>query len=98
MQYPGFYSTYNQKRLGQITANLEQGSWGMVFSSGMSAITTSILSFLQHNGHIIFSRDLYGGTWKFAEEELPKRGIFFCYADNTLQSFQSALPLIRAMH
>ncbi|MEO9032581.1 MAG: PLP-dependent aspartate aminotransferase family protein [Ginsengibacter sp.] len=91
LQYPGFYSTYNQKRLGQIMANLEQGNWGMVFSSGMAAITTSILSFLQHNDHIIFSRDLYGGTWKFAEEELPKSGISFSYADNTLESFQSVL-------
>lgn len=90
-QYPGFYSTYNQKRLGQIMANLEQGNWGMVFSSGMAAITTSILSFLQHNDHIIFSRDLYGGTWKFAEEEFPKRGISCSYADNTLESFQSVL-------
>ncbi|MEO8111686.1 MAG: PLP-dependent aspartate aminotransferase family protein [Ginsengibacter sp.] len=90
LQYPGFYSTYNQKRLGQVMANLEQGEWGMTFSSGMAAITTSILSFVQHNDHVIFSRDLYGGTWKFAEEELPKRGISFSYADNTLESFQSA--------
>ncbi len=91
LQYPGFYSTYNQKRLGQVMANLEQGEWGMAFSSGMAAITTSILSFVQHNDHIIFSRDLYGGTWKFAEDELPKRGISFSYADNTLESFQSVL-------
>ncbi len=91
LQYPGFYSTYNQKRLGEVMASLEQGEWGMAFSSGMAAITTSILSFVQHNDHIIFSRDLYGGTWKFAEEELPKRGISFSYADNTLESFQSAL-------
>ncbi|MEP7233443.1 MAG: PLP-dependent aspartate aminotransferase family protein [Ginsengibacter sp.] len=91
LQYPGFYSTYNQKRLGQVMASLEHGVWGMAFSSGMAAITTSILSFVQHNDHIIFSRDLYGGTWKFAEDELPKRGISFSYADNTLESFQSVL-------
>ncbi len=29
LQYPGFYSTYNQKRLGQIMAELEHGAWGM---------------------------------------------------------------------
>ena len=91
LQYPGFYSTYNQKRLGEVMATLEHGAWGMAFSSGMAAITTSILSFVQHNDHIIFSRDLYGGTWKFAEDELPKRGISFSYADNKLESFQSAL-------
>jgi len=91
LQYPGFYSTYNQKRLGEIMASLEHGEWGMVFSSGMAAITTSILSFVQHNDHIIFSRDLYGGTWNFVEQELPKRGITSSYADNTLESFQSLL-------
>jgi len=91
LQYPGFYSTYNQKRLGQIMASLERGEWGMVFSSGMAAITTSILSFVQHSNHVIFSRDLYGGTWNFVEQELPKRGITSSYADNTLESFQSLL-------
>lgn len=91
LQYPGFYSTYNQKRLGQIMAVLEQGVWGMVFSSGMATISTAILSFAQQHDHVIFSRDLYGGTWKFAEQELPKRGISCSYADNTIAGFHEAL-------
>lgn len=89
LQYPGFYSTYNQKRLGQIIATLEGGDWGIVFSSGMAAISTAILSFVQKNDHVIFSRDLYGGTWQFAELELPKRSISCSFADNTLESFRS---------
>lgn len=91
LQYPGFYSTYNQKRLGKIIAHLETGEWGIAFSSGMAAISTAILSFAQHNDHVIFSRDLYGGTWKFAEQELPKRGISCSYADYTIESFKSQL-------
>lgn len=91
LRYPGFFSTYNQKRLGQIIANLEHGDWGIAFSSGMAAISTAILSFTQHDDHVIFSRDLYGGTWKFAEQELPRRNISCSYADNTLESFQSKL-------
>lgn len=91
LQYPGFYSTYNQKRLGEVMAKLERGDWGMVFSSGMAAISSAILSFAAQNDHVIFSRQLYGGTWKFAEHELPKRNISFSYADNTLESFQLAL-------
>lgn len=91
LQYPGFYSTYNQQRLGQIICNLEQGNWGMVFSSGMAAISTAILSFLTNGDHIIFSKDLYGGTLKFANEELPKRGILCSFADNTSESFRSLL-------
>lgn len=91
LQYPGFYSTYNQQRLGQIICNLEQGKWGMVFSSGMAAISTAILSFVMHNDHIIFSKDLYGGTLKFANEELPKRGIQCSFANNTSENFISLL-------
>src|SRR5690606_2825312 len=78
-------------KLGQILANLEKGSWGMVYSSGMAAISTAILSFVQQEEHVVFCRDLYGGTWKFAEKELPKRSIRFSYADNTLESFKSAV-------
>lgn len=91
LQYPGFYSTYNQQRLGQIICNLEQGNWGMVFSSGMAAISTAILSFLSNNDHIIFSRDLYGGTLKFANEELPKRGIQCSFSGNNMESFKALL-------
>lgn len=90
-RYPGFYSSYNHERLAAIIARLEHGEWGLVFSSGMAAITTAILSFAQQNDHIIFSQDLYGGTSKLAEDELPKRGIAFNYAHNTLASFQDAL-------
>lgn len=91
LQYPGFYSTYNQERLGQIICNLEQGAWGMVFSSGMAAISTAILSFINLNEHIIFSKDLYGGTLKLANEELPKRGIQCSFAGNTSESFKNLL-------
>ena len=91
LQYPGFYSTYNQESLGQIICNLEQGEWGMVFSSGMAAISNAILSFARHGEHIVFSKDLYGGTLKFAKEELPKRGIECSFADNNSNSFQSLI-------
>jgi cystathionine beta-lyase/cystathionine gamma-synthase len=91
LRYPGFSTTYNQQRVGQIMAQLEQGQWGMPFSSGMAAISTAILSFAGQHDHIIFSRDLYGGTYKFAEEELPKRGISCSYADHTPGSYQALL-------
>ncbi|WP_353195515.1 PLP-dependent aspartate aminotransferase family protein [Parapedobacter defluvii] len=91
LRYPGFYSTYNQQRTGQIIANLEGGEWGITFSSGMAAITTAILSFVQQGDHVIFSADLYGGTMALAEKELPKRGIAFSYAGNTAESFQAML-------
>lgn len=91
LRYPGFYSTYNQQRVGQIMAQLEQGNWGMPFSSGMAAISTAILSFASQGDHIIFCRDLYGGTFRFAEEELPKRGISCSYAAHSPGQFKALL-------
>lgn len=89
LNYPGFYSTYNQERLGQLIATLEQGVWGTVFSSGMAAITTAILSVANQGDHIIFAQDLYGGTLKLAAEELPKRGISCSFADTDVAHFAS---------
>jgi cystathionine beta-lyase/cystathionine gamma-synthase len=89
LQYPGFYSTYNQKRLAQIIATLEKGEWGMIFSSGMAAITTTLLTFVDNGDHIIFLRELYGGTLKFATEELPRRGITCSFATPDIKSFES---------
>jgi len=91
LQYPGFYSTYNQESLGEIICNLEQGKWGMIFSSGMAAISNAILTFVKHGEHIVFSKDLYGGTLKFAKEELPKRGIECSFANNNSDSFKSQI-------
>lgn len=91
LRYPGFYSTYNQQRTGKIIAKLEGGEWGMTLSSGMAAISTAILSFVQQRDHVIFSADLYGGTLALAEQELPKRGIVFSYAGNTVESFRAAI-------
>jgi len=89
--YPGFFTTYNQKRLGEIVAELEGGELGLVFNSGMAAISTTILSLVKAGDHILFFNELYGGTWRFATEELPQRGIQCSFAENSLESFEAAL-------
>lgn len=89
--YPGFFSTYNQKRLGEIIANLEGGIWGLAFNSGMAAITTTVLSLTKEGDHIIFFNELYGGTWKFATEELIQRGISYSFSDNSINGLEACL-------
>ena len=88
LQYPGFFSTYNQKRLGEIIARLEGAKYGIAFSSGMAAITTAILSFVKAGDHILFSRELYGGTLKFATDDLPLREISCSYAAPDIEDFR----------
>lgn len=91
LMYPGFFSTFNQKRLGDIVAKLEGGCWGLAFNSGMAAISTSILSLTKAGDHIIFCSELYGGTWKFAKDELIQRGLSYSFAGSDLESFKKCL-------
>jgi cystathionine beta-lyase len=88
LTYPGFFSTYNQKRLGTIMAKHEGGAWGIVFNSGMAAIGTAVLSFVHKGDHVIFSKELYGGTVTFASEQLPRMGISCSFAEPSLESYQ----------
>lgn len=46
-----------------------------VFSSGMSAISTVLLEFLQPGQYVLFSSPVYGGTDHFIKHVLPKWGI-----------------------
>ena len=56
-------------------AALEGAEAGLLLSSGMSAITMTILAALPDGGHVVSSRHLYGATRTLLEDELPRRGI-----------------------
>lgn len=56
-------------------AALENAEAGMIFPSGMAAITTAVLSNVQAGDHIVAQLDLYGTTYKFLEQWLFKYGI-----------------------
>lgn len=57
--------THNPTRFAyeRCVANLESGSRGYAFASGLAAIST-ILELLDSGSHIIASDDLYGGTYR----------------------------------
>src|SRR5579885_3381311 len=55
-------------------AELEGTDAALLFSSGMAAITTSILSLVKAGDHIVAQRDIYGGVTKFLTNWLPKLG------------------------
>lgn len=48
-------------------AELEQGTHGFAFASGM-AVTATLLELLPHNSHIIVMDDIYGGTYRLFEK------------------------------
>lgn len=56
-------------------ANLEGAEDCVVFSSGMSAITTTILSVVQSGDHIVITDDSYKKTLEFCQSYLKQFGI-----------------------
>ena len=60
-----------EKRL----AAMEGGVAGLCFSSGMAAITASILNICKAGQHFVSSSSLYGGTYTLFTHTLPKLGI-----------------------
>ncbi|MBS4027576.1 MAG: PLP-dependent transferase, partial [Ignavibacteriales bacterium] len=68
--------------LEECLASLENGKHGMAFGSGMAAID-SLFHLLKPNDHIIFSRNLYGGTYRIANFIWKDFGITFDFVDTT---------------
>jgi cystathionine gamma-synthase len=62
---------------------LEGTDAALLFASGMSAITTSILALVKSGDHIVAQRDIYGGVTKFLTQWLPKYGVETTLVDTT---------------
>jgi methionine-gamma-lyase len=48
---------------------------GLVFASGMAAITTTILTFIEPGAVVVHSTPVYGGTDHFMHHTLPRLGV-----------------------
>ncbi|WP_299781648.1 PLP-dependent aspartate aminotransferase family protein [uncultured Formosa sp.] len=91
-RYPRYFNTPNQESLSKKIAAIEHAEAGMVFGSGMAAISTTLLAFLKVGDHIVVQNTLYGGTSNFIREEFPKYGIEFTFTDGyEISDFESAI-------
>ncbi len=90
--YPRYLNIPNTDALGTKIAALEGTEKGMVFSSGMAAITSALLAFLQKGDHAVFQTGLYGGTFHFVSAELNRFGIEYDIAGDTrMESFEKLI-------
>ena len=69
--------------LEEACAAMEGTEAANVFSSGMGAITSSILQLCKSGDHIISSRTVYGGTYAFLKNFTPQLGIETDFVDIT---------------
>ncbi len=81
-------------------AQLEGTDAALLFSSGMAAITTSILALVKTGDHIVAQRDIYGGVTKFLSRWLPKMGVETTFVDtNDLEQHERAIrPNTKLIH
>src|SRR5580704_8100141 len=64
-------------------AELEGADAALLFASGMSAISTTVMALAKSGDHIVAQRDIYGGATKFFTQWLPKMGIETTLVDTT---------------
>ena len=79
-RYPRYFNTPNQEALCKKIARLEKSEAGLIFSSGMAAVSTTMLAFLHSGDHVVLPQTLYGGTYNFVVEEFHKFGIEYSFA------------------
>ena len=74
------------------TADLEDAEDGVVFSSGMAAITTCIMGLVSSGDHIVSIRDLYGGTVGLFADLMTRFGVETTFVEATdLNDMKSAI-------
>jgi cystathionine beta-lyase/cystathionine gamma-synthase len=73
-----FYTRYDNPTIRHVSdklAQLEHAEACLLFSSGMTAITTTLMAFLAAGDTVAVSNALYGGTLSFFNNWAPRFGI-----------------------
>ncbi|MFT4093323.1 MAG: cystathionine gamma-synthase [Niabella sp.] len=87
---PNEHKGYDYSRAGNPTrtalenafAALENGAYGLAFSSGVAA-TDAVMRLLKPGDEVIASNDMYGGTYRLFSKLWAPFGIQFNYIDTT---------------
>jgi cystathionine beta-lyase/cystathionine gamma-synthase len=69
-----------RKALEEAFAQIENGKYGLAFSSGVAA-TDAVIKLLSPGDEVITGNDMYGGTYRLFTKVFEKFGIKFHYID-----------------
>lgn len=98
--YPRHSNLPNQRAVADKLCALEQGEMGLMFSSGMAAISTALLTHLSAGDHLLVQSGVYSGAANFARKHLHPLGIEVSFTEGTSRAaFEEALrPNTRAIY
>jgi cystathionine beta-lyase/cystathionine gamma-synthase len=94
IKYLRLNNTPNHMVLQEKLATLEKGEAARVTSSGMAAISTTLLTILSSGDHLLVEKCLYGGTHDFITKDFSSFGITFDFIDG--EDPDSWKPKLRA--
>ncbi len=84
--YPRYFNTPNPDAVVKKMCVLEGSEDGVLFGSGMAAMSTAILAFAGAGDHIVMMDELYGGTHAFATDQFHRLGINYTFAATDAES------------
>lgn len=86
------HSSPSNLYLGEALAAMEACDTANVTASGMGAITATILQLCMAGDHIVSSRTIYGGTYAFMKNFLPKFNVGCTFVDSTnIEAVENAI-------
>lgn len=68
--------------LEQLIAELENGTTGLAFASGMAAIST-VVSLFNRGDHLVVGDDVYGGTYRVLRHVFSRMGMEITHVDTS---------------
>jgi len=77
----GRYGSPTTQALEEAIAALEDAKYCTLTSSGVSAVTTAMMAFLNAGDHVLIADNVYGPTRAFADKKLKKMGVEVTYYD-----------------
>ncbi|UCE19403.1 MAG: PLP-dependent transferase [Gemmatimonadota bacterium] len=89
--YPRNFNTPNQDAVVRKVCALEGAESGVLFSSGMAAMSTAILAFAVSGDHVVMLDELYGGTHAFATDAFERLGIEYSFVATDAKSVCQAI-------
>jgi cystathionine gamma-synthase len=87
----GRYGNPTQQECERKLAALEGAERAIRFSTGMSAVILTLLTYMRPDGHIIFTSDCYRQTRDFATNTLSKFGIAVSMVDPSAEAIEKAI-------
>ncbi|HVP38920.1 MAG TPA: aminotransferase class I/II-fold pyridoxal phosphate-dependent enzyme [Candidatus Saccharimonadales bacterium] len=81
-------------------AALEGAPSALLFSSGLAAITSTLLALVRRGDHVVSTQGIYGGAYEFLSGMLPRLGVDVTFVDGTDRAAvrRAIRPATRALY